>query len=155
MTCTSKGGQSARRHRHAGRTRVPIAGMDVAIGRLLREARRQAGLGRRKLALALGISVPSLQKYESGNARMTPERLAAAARVLDLPMSYFFQDIPRATARSGVAGPYTADELQVIRCYRAIGDLELRKEICRLLADLGAGAGLGLLLLPAPIRREG
>jgi len=129
--------------------------MDMAVGRLLREARRQAGLGRKKLALALGISIPSLQKYENGNARMTPERLAAAARVLDLPMSYFFQDIPRPAARSGVAGPYTADELQVIRCYRAIDDLELRKEVRRLLAGLGAAPGLELLRLPTSISRQG
>ena len=69
--------------------------VDAEIGAKLRQARLLAGLSRQQLGAALGVSAETVRRYESGARRMTPARLAAAVRFLDLPIAWFFGETPR------------------------------------------------------------
>ena len=67
-------------------------GVDAAVGARLRQARRLAGLSRQQLALAMGVSAQTVRRYESGARRISPARLAAAVRLLGVPISWFFRE---------------------------------------------------------------
>jgi transcriptional regulator with XRE-family HTH domain len=62
------------------------------------------GLSQERLAEALGITVPQLQKYEKGVNRIGASRLHKLAGVLDVPIGYFFEGHAGAGASKTGAG---------------------------------------------------
>lgn len=62
------------------------------VGRRLKDARRAAGMTRDALGRALGVGTQTLRRYETGERRIPPARLAAAAVLLGLPLSWFFRE---------------------------------------------------------------
>jgi len=67
--------------------------LDTEIGRRLRRARGGAGLTLDETALRLGIDVDLLRHYEMGTWRISSSWLWSIARVLGLPISYFFEGL--------------------------------------------------------------
>jgi len=65
--------------------------LEVLIGRNLRRARERRNLSQTKLGDAFGITFQQIQKYESGKNRISASLLFRAARVLNVPISHFFQ----------------------------------------------------------------
>ena len=65
--------------------------LEVLIGRNLRRARERRKLSQTKLGDAFGITFQQIQKYESGKNRISASLLFRAARVLNVPISHFFQ----------------------------------------------------------------
>lgn len=51
----------------------------------LTNARRRCGLTQGQLAFMVGVSPPTIQRYETGYHAIPAERLAALARALDVP----------------------------------------------------------------------
>lgn len=45
------------------------------------------------LAALVGITFQQIQKYEAGSNRVAASRLFAIARVLEVPLTYFFESI--------------------------------------------------------------
>lgn len=130
------------------------AAVDVGIGRLLRDARRLSGLTQKTLALTLGVSVWHYRKCESGRSRMTPSQLAQAASALDVPMAYLFQDLPGRRGPPAATGPFSPDEIEVIRSYRAIADMKVREEVRHLLRNVGGRFCPDLLSKPTFRRKR-
>src|SRR3546814_20721194 len=64
------------------------------------------GFSQETLARALGITFQQIQKYERGTNRIFASRLFHLARVLKVPIAYFFQGLPTA-AEAGQAGAAT------------------------------------------------
>ncbi len=50
------------------------------------------GMSQEKLGERLGITFQQIQKYEKGTNRVSASKLLAAAGVLSVPVSYFFED---------------------------------------------------------------
>lgn len=46
------------------------------------------------LALRLGVTFQQIQKYESGETRLSASTLAAASQALSVPIETFFADLP-------------------------------------------------------------
>jgi DNA-binding XRE family transcriptional regulator len=74
----------------------------IELGSRLRQARVMAGMTRPSLASAIGVTVATLRRYETGARRMPPARLAAAVVLLGLPLSWFFRE-PDAPGDPGAA----------------------------------------------------
>ncbi len=68
--------------------------VDVHVGGRLRQRRIMLGISQEELGKALGISFQQLQKNEWGTNRMGSSRLYQLSQVLDVPVSYFFDDMP-------------------------------------------------------------
>src|SRR5262249_7458061 len=66
--------------------------VDLSVGARLRQARLLAGASQEDVGAAIGVSFQAVQKYENGENRLSAGRLAAAAKFLSVPMSFFFQD---------------------------------------------------------------
>ena len=115
--------------RRPGKPRV--SQVDLALGRRLREARALAGVSQRTLGEAIGVSAQAVQKYESGEKRLSAVRLAAAVKFLGVPMSFLFRDDAAAETALREAG-LSPEEIELVLCFRVIASPELRARLLRL-----------------------
>ena len=65
--------------------------VDVHVGGRVRLRRTLLGMSQEKLGEAIGLTFQQVQKYERGANRIGASRLWDLSRVLDCPMSYFFE----------------------------------------------------------------
>jgi transcriptional regulator with XRE-family HTH domain len=66
---------------------------DVRVGRLLRERRLELGMSQERLGALLGVTYQQVQKYERGANRIGSSRLFELGQILDVPVSFFFDDL--------------------------------------------------------------
>ena len=129
--------------------------IDAHVGRRLRLRRTLMGMNQSALGQAVGITFQRIQKYERGFNRIGASRLYQFSQVLDVPVSYFFDDMPKeVTGRpprvsdAQVAGGEAAqmsrrETLELVRAYYRIsnpGDRKHAREFVKLIADLAAGS---------------
>ena len=72
-----------------------IGAVDVHVGLRVRAARLVRHMSQEKLADALGVTFRQIQKYENGVNRIGTGRLHAMARLLGVPVTYFFEGADR------------------------------------------------------------
>lgn len=104
--------------------------VDFSVGSRLRQARLLAGASQEDVASAIGVTFQAVQKYESGKNRLAAGRLAAAAKFLNVPMSFFFLDNTEPPT-AAVAEDLTAKEIKLLRYYRAIRSDAMREHLLR------------------------
>ncbi len=134
----------------AGKKPNPI---DVHVGARVRLRRTLLGMSQVKLAEAIGLTFQQVQKYESGANRIASSRLYGLSRVLDVPVAFFFEDMPDTVAasspaqRRGMAEEPVSYELdpmakretlELVRAYYKIGDPTVRKRLFELTKALAA-----------------
>jgi len=120
--------------------------IDVHVGARVKLRRTLLGISQEKLGEAIGLTFQQVQKYERGGNRIGASRLFDLAQVLDVPMAYFFDDMPDAVrALSPVAvirgeagsAPVTAgpnimtqrETLELVRAYYRIADPKVRAKV--------------------------
>lgn len=74
--------------------------IDLHVGMRLRLRRVILGLRQDQLGDAVGVSLQQIQKYERGQNRVSASRLFDLARVLGVPIDYFFRNPPVQTANT-------------------------------------------------------
>ena len=127
--------------------------IDIHVGARVRLRRNQLGLTLMTLAKAVGVTYQQLQKYERGVNRIGASRLFNLSRALDVPISFFFEDLSPAAAGGGKrrtrglseapAAVLEPDSLskretvELIRAYYRVTDPGLRKRVQDLLQALG------------------
>ena len=82
--------QTRRPGRQKGDKPSPI---DVHVGSRVRLRRNMLGLSQEKLGGAIGLTFQQVQKYERGANRIGASRLHDLSQVLDVPVSFFFDDM--------------------------------------------------------------
>lgn len=121
--------------------------IDVHVGSRVRLRRTLLGMSQERLGEALGLTFQQVQKYERGVNRIGASRLFDLSRVLDVPISFFFDDMPGAVgggsqsfARrvSGFAETqdgfeddtlHRRETLELVRAYYRISDPAVRKRV--------------------------
>ena len=96
--------------------------VDFEVGRRVRLERLKAGLSQTALAEQIGVTFQQVQKYEKGTNRVAPGRLSQIARILNVPVSSFFEDEAKQSNRQ----PSSAAILTrpyVLRLVQAFDDL--------------------------------
>lgn len=73
--------------------------IDVHVGARLRLRRNLAGFSQEQLGKSLGLTFQQVQKYERGTNRMGSSRLFQVAKILSVPVAYFFEDLPSALSQ--------------------------------------------------------
>ena len=66
--------------------------VDHQVGRRIRQARRAAKLTQGQLGDMIGLTFQQVQKYEKGVNRVSAGTLYDIAKVLDIPISWFFDE---------------------------------------------------------------
>lgn len=112
--------------------------VDVHVGRRLRQARLLAGLSQEELGVGVGVSFQAVQKYEQGENRLSASRLFRAARLLERPVSFFFDELEGMVAsnHSHQTG-FSRDEIDLVRHFRQIGSEEVRERLLQLSKRIG------------------
>ena len=105
--------------------------VDLSVGGRLRQARLLAGASQEEVGNAIGVSFQAVQKYENGENRLSAGRLAAAAKFLGVPMSFFFQDDAEPAAATNTVG-FTSKEIELVRYFRAIASEDMREHLLKL-----------------------
>ena len=67
--------------------------VDVHVGNRVRLRRTLLGLSQEKLGAAVGLTFQQIQKYERGANRIGASRVYEFSRILDVPVSYFFEEM--------------------------------------------------------------
>ena len=62
--------------------------------------RKMLAMSQEKLGRALGLTFQQVQKYEKGANRIGGSRLQQISQVLQVPVAFFFEDAPGASATS-------------------------------------------------------
>ena len=83
--------------------------IDIHVGSRVRLRRMMLSMSQEKLGEHLGITFQQIQKYEKGTNRIGASRLQHIARVLSVPVSFFFEDAP---GPNGEAVPGMAESEQ-------------------------------------------
>ena len=131
-----------RRGRGRGGRPKPV---DVHVGSRVRLRRTMLGMSQEKLGDAIGLTFQQVQKYERGANRIGASRLFELSKVLDVPVSFFFDDMPpEIESESGprseglaedAQAHYAADPmvkretLELVRAYYRITDGNVRKRV--------------------------
>lgn len=143
--------------------------VDVHVGGRVRMRRLYLGLSQSKLARALGLTFQQIQKYERGLNRISASRLFDLSRILDVPVSFFFDDMPEeldrskqqeeAEARGFKAGGHSLgnpmaqrETVELVKAYYNISDPTIRKRVYEMTKALAADAedDQGALEVPFP-----
>lgn len=112
-------------------------------------------MSQEKLGEAVGLTFQQVQKYERGANRIGASRLFEFSRILDVPVGFFFDDLPD-ELRTGEApkpselsdqpqltlepDPLARREtLELVRAYYKITDSDVRRRLFELTKSLGRG----------------
>ena len=140
--------------RHGRGTGIPSP-IDVHVGARLRRRRTLLRMNQTKLGDAIGVTFQQVQKYERGANRISASRLFDLSRLFDVPIQFFFDDMPTAVAASSLAqgggrakmlpsyqpNPMTTREtMELVRAYYKITDPQIRKRLRELAKAIGVGA---------------
>jgi transcriptional regulator with XRE-family HTH domain len=81
--------------RNKSTNKVGFADLDKIIGGLVRSRRQAKGMSQSALGDKLGVTFQQIQKYEKGTNRISSATLYRCAEILDVPVTYFFQHLPK------------------------------------------------------------
>ena len=138
--------------------------IDVHVGGRIRLRRTLMGMSQERLGEALGLTFQQVQKYERGVNRVGASRLFDLSRVLDVPISFFFDDMPEplagmhgthqstravggfAEAQDGFGSPVDdslnrRETLELVRAYYRIVEPSVRKRVFELIKSMGPTEG--------------
>lgn len=131
--------------------------VDVHVGSRVRLRRTLLGMSQEKLGEAIGLTFQQVQKYERGANRVGASRLFDLSRVLDVPVGFFFDEMPEEVAASSPAqrpgrsnrpppeqelDPMVKREtLELVRAYYKIDEPGVRKRLFEMTKALAAASG--------------
>jgi transcriptional regulator with XRE-family HTH domain len=67
--------------------------IDMDVGKRVRLRRTLLGMSQEQLGTELNITFQQVQKYERGANRISASHLWDIGQILDVPISYFFDDM--------------------------------------------------------------
>ncbi len=114
--------------------------VDVHVGARLKFRRRLLGLSQTALGNALGLTFQQIQKYENGANRISASRLYQAASILEVPITFFFEDMPSeingGKTRASEAPVIDGQTTKLLRAYLLVPDDQIRQSILELVRQL-------------------
>ena len=123
--------------------------IDIYVGSRLRLRRALIGMSQEKLSNALEITFQQVQKYERGTNRISSSRLFQISRILDVSVSFFFDDMDTEIIKQteGMAEINKQvlqvdklsrrETLEFVRAYYKITDPMVRKKIFEMVKAIG------------------
>jgi len=123
--------------------------MDAHVGRRLRMQRMLLGLSQKAVGEQVGVTFQQIQKYERGVNRVSAGLLHDFARVMRVPVNFFFDGWEASETSDGAAyagfaeapaagydaGPSATskDAMEILRAYGRISDPQVRKKVLDLM----------------------
>lgn len=122
--------------------------VDNHVGNRIRLRRKMLNMSQEKLAERLGITFQQVQKYEKGTNRVGAGRLYQLARILQVPVSYFFPESASARVPGGMSEDAAADYvldfmsttegIELNRAFAQVRDPKVRRRVIELVRSIAA-----------------
>ena len=132
--------------------------IDLHVGQRLRLRRTLLGMSQEQLGAELNITFQQVQKYERAANRVSASRLWDMSQILDVPISYFFDDMSEETMQmsprrvaggmdnveftmidTGVKDPMARREtLELVRAYYNIESAGARRRVAEMVKTIAA-----------------
>ena len=120
---------------------------DRHIGARVRMRRKMLAMSQTQLADALGVTYQQVQKNERGTNRIGASRLQQISHILQVPIAFFFEGAPNASAPYGSNGSalsiakvndFISDSngLRLIGAFMRIDNADLRRRIVMLVQEI-------------------
>jgi transcriptional regulator with XRE-family HTH domain len=115
--------------------------IDAQVGNRVRIRRMLIGMSQEKLGDLLGLTFQQVQKYEKGVNRIGAGRLFEIARILGVPIDFFYDGIGEPAKSSEDTPPVMAfvssgEGLQLSLAFMKIKDPKVRKRVLDLVKSL-------------------
>jgi transcriptional regulator with XRE-family HTH domain len=127
-------------------SKTRVDSIDEHVSKQLRQRRMLLGVSQQEVAKALGLSVQQIQKYETGENRLSSSKLYQIAKSLQAPVEYFFEGIDSydSSALAEEKIDFIFDDksisekeiLNLINSFKTIEDHAVRKHILELVKSL-------------------
>ncbi len=138
--------------KQAGPGRSRAQDIDRHVGARMRERRIMLGLTQQQMAELIGVTYQQAHKYEKGINRIGAGRLFEIARILGVPIYYFYEGVTDAEGEeaNGFADDSSpqmmefvssGEGLQLSLAYMKIRDAKVRKRVLDLVKSLGEDEG--------------
>src|SRR5437899_12191963 len=122
--------------------------VDKHVGSRVRMRRQMLAMSQEKLGAALGLTFQQVQKYEKGANRIGASRLQQMSHILQVPVTFFFEGAPNASAPHGSNGSALSmaqiddfvsdsDGLRLIGAFMRMDNAALRRRIVVLVQEIG------------------
>jgi transcriptional regulator with XRE-family HTH domain len=123
--------------------------IDKHVGSRVRMRRMMLSMSQEKLGDALGLTFQQVQKYEKGTNRIGASRLQQISKILQVPVSFFFEggpdgagDFDETSSPSYVSDFLaTSDGLALTKAFMRIEDPKLRRRIVDLVEQISGDDG--------------
>jgi len=128
--------------------------VDMHVGKRVRLRRTLLGISQEQLGVSLNITFQQVQKYERGANRISASRLWDISQILDVQISYFFDDMtddtmrssPRRVSQGGSIIDFDLknerdpmarrETLELVRTYYSIEKPKVRKRIAEMVKSI-------------------
>jgi transcriptional regulator with XRE-family HTH domain len=122
---------------------------DRHVGARIRMRRMMLGISQTKLGDAVNLTFQQVQKYEKGRNRVSASRMQQFAKILHVPISFFFEGAPEANVLGGKSGAAPAampayireflairDGIKIIRAFSQIRNHKLRRAVVTMVEQI-------------------
>jgi len=116
--------------------------IDAQVGSRVRIRRMLIGMSQEKLGDLLGLTFQQVQKYEKGVNRIGAGRLFEIARILGVPIDFFYDGVASSAENLVSAAPpvmefvSSGEGLQLSLAFMKIKDPKVRKRVLDLVKSL-------------------
>lgn len=116
--------------------------IDAQVGNRVRIRRMLIGMSQEKLGDLLGLTFQQVQKYEKGVNRIGAGRLFEIARILGVPIDFFYDGVASSAETLASAAPpvmefvSSGEGLQLSLAFMKIKDPKVRKRVLDLVKSL-------------------
>ncbi|MGN6423626.1 MAG: helix-turn-helix domain-containing protein [Asticcacaulis sp.] len=118
--------------------------VDIHVGGRIRLRRKYLGVSQQAIADPLDLTFQQVQKYESGDNRVSASKLYEIARILKVPVVYFFDGLdgtPEALSPSGHedmahAFLFTKEGLELAEAFPRVQNSKRRRKVLDLVRTL-------------------
>jgi transcriptional regulator with XRE-family HTH domain len=113
---------------------------DKDIGLRLKVRRQELNITQEQLGDALQITFQQIQKYEKGTNRIASGRLKEISRILRVPPSYFFDDLPDEGSRELLTLLNAGRSLRLVKAFTRINSVSIQDAVIQLVQQLAEAA---------------
>ena len=123
--------------------------IDAQVGNRVRIRRMLIGMSQERLGDLLGLTFQQVQKYEKGINRIGAGRLFEIARILEVPVDFFYDGVGASSEGTAeTSAPVmefvsSTEGLQLSLAFMKIKDPKVRKRVLDLVKSLGEEEAAG------------
>jgi transcriptional regulator with XRE-family HTH domain len=114
---------------------------DREVGRRIKIRRLELGLSQTALGRAINLTFQQIQKYETGTNRVSAGRIQDIAKFLDVPVSFFFEELGGSAGGSEISTLLdSVYSLRLLKAFARIHDRRIQRSTLELVEAIATTA---------------